>query len=101
MTGISVGTLWHYPVKSMQGEEVDEIVLGPGGVAGDRAFGFVDVETGRLASAKRPRRVGALLQFRAGSLPPPADASEPPPVEVTFPDGTVVRTDDDDGAELT
>ena len=61
MTGVSVGRLWQYPVKSMQGEEVEQILLGPGGVAGDRAYGFVDVETGRLASAKRPRRFGALL----------------------------------------
>jgi uncharacterized protein YcbX len=101
MIGVSVGRLWQYPVKSMQGEEVDEILLGPGGVAGDRAFGFVDVETGRLASAKRPRRFGALLECRARFLTQPTDASERPPVEVTFPDGTVVRTDDDNGADLT
>ena len=30
MTGVSVGRLWQYPVKSMQGEEVDEILLGTG-----------------------------------------------------------------------
>ena len=53
MTGASVGRLWQYPVKSMQGSEVDAILLGPSGVAGDRAYGFVDVETGQLASAKR------------------------------------------------
>ena len=101
MTGVSVGRLWQYPVKSMQGEEVDHILLGPNGVAGDRAYGFVDVETGRLASAKRPRRFGALLDCRARFLTQPADAGGSPPVEVTFPDGTVVCTDDDSGAELT
>ena len=78
-----------------------QILLGPGGVAGDRAYGFVDVETGRLASAKRPRRFGALLDCRARFLTPPTVDGDSPPVEVTFPDGTVVRTDDDDGAELT
>ena len=101
MTGASVGRLWQYPVKSMQGEEVDQILLGPGGVAGDRAYGFVDVETGRLASAKRPRRFGPLLDCRARFLAPPTVDGDSPPVEVTFPDGTVVRTDDDGGAELT
>lgn len=101
MTGVSVGRLWQYPVKSMQGEEVDQILLGPGGVAGDRAYGFVDVETGRLASAKRPRRFGPLLDCRARFLAPPVVDGDSPPVEVTFPDGTVVRTDDDGGAELT
>ncbi|WP_164478698.1 MOSC domain-containing protein [Mycolicibacterium stellerae] len=101
MTGISVGKLWQYPVKSMQGEEVDQILLGAGGVAGDRAYGFVDVETGRLASAKRPRRFGPLLDCRARFLAAPVIDGASPPVEVTFPDGATVRTGDDDGAELT
>ena len=101
MTGVSVGKLWQYPVKSMQGVEVDQILLGPGGVAGDRAYGFVDVETGRLASAKRPRRFGALLDCRARFLSPPTVDGDSPAIEVTCPDGAVVRTDDDDGAELT
>ena len=87
MTGVSVGRLWQYPVKSMQGEEVDEILLGPGGVAGDRAYGFVDVETGELASAKRPKRFGALLDCRARFISPPTVDGAAPPVEVTFPDG--------------
>lgn len=92
--------MWQYPVKSMQGREVDEIMLGSGGVAGDRAYGFLDVESGRLASAKRPRRFGPLLECRARFLEPPTEDGDAPPVEVTFPDGTVVRTDDG-GAELT
>ena len=96
----TVGRLWQYPVKSMQGQEVDEIALGPGGVAGDRAYGFVDIESGRLASAKRPRRFGALLDCQARFLSPPTPDGDSPPVEVTFPDGTVVQTHDG-GAELT
>jgi uncharacterized protein YcbX len=94
----SIGRLWHYPVKSMRGEEVAEIVLGPGGVFGDRAFGFLDVQTGRLVSAKHPKRFGALLECRARFLSPPTLEAPTPPIEVTFPDGTVVR---DDEAELT
>ncbi len=79
MAGVTVGRLWQYPVKSMQGEEVEQIVLGPGGVAGDRAYGFVDVETGKLASAKRPRRFGALLDCRARFVSAPtAEANRPP-----------------------
>jgi uncharacterized protein YcbX len=98
MADATVGRLWHYPVKSMQGEEVGEVLLGPGGVVGDRAYGFVDVETGRLASAKRPKRFGALLDCRARFLAPPSADAPTSPIEVTFPDGTVV-TDDD--SELT
>jgi uncharacterized protein YcbX len=84
----------------MQGEEVDEVLLGPGGIVGDRAYAFVDVETGRLASAKRPKRFGALLDCHARFLSPPSADAPAPPIDVTMPDGTVVRGDSDDGAEL-
>ena len=56
MTSAEVGRLSHYPVKSMLGEEVDEIVLTNGGVVGDRGYGFLDTQTGNLISAKRPKR---------------------------------------------
>ena len=106
MTGASVGRLWHFPVKSMRGEEVHEVLLGPGGVVGDRAYGFLDVQTAGLVSAKRPERYGTLLECRARFSPasgrcpqsPPRADTPTPPIEVTFPDGTVVR---DDEAELT
>jgi uncharacterized protein YcbX len=94
MTEIRVGRLWRYPVKSMQGEEVDEIVLGSGGVIADRGYGFFDVETGRLVSAKHPKRFGALLGCTARYLSDPAPGEPTPPIEVTFPDGSVVRDDD-------
>lgn len=97
MTEIRVGRLWRYPVKSMQGEEVDEIVLGSGGVIADRGYGFVDVETGRLVSAKHPKRFGALLGCTARYLSDPVPGEPTPPIEVTFPDGSVVH---DDAAEL-
>jgi uncharacterized protein YcbX len=35
-----VDSLWRYPVKSMRGEELDEIFAGYGGVHGDRLFAF-------------------------------------------------------------
>ena len=94
----AVSRLWQYPVKSMQGEEVTEVVLSPSGVVGDRAYGFVDVETERLVSAKRPKRYGAMIGCRARFVSAPTVQTPSPPIEVTFPDGTVVRDDD---AELT
>ena len=36
----TVETLWRYPVKSMRGEELDEIFAGYAGVYGDRLFAF-------------------------------------------------------------
>ena len=53
----TVAGLRRYPVKSMQGHAVDTLTVVPSGVEGDRAFGLVDGETGRLASAKRFSRL--------------------------------------------
>jgi len=36
----TVDSLWRYPVKSMRGEEMDELFVGYAGVYGDRLFAF-------------------------------------------------------------
>ncbi|HYH51802.1 MAG TPA: MOSC domain-containing protein [Acidimicrobiia bacterium] len=93
---VHVGQLWHYPVKSMQGEPTDEVIVGPGGVVGDRAYGFIDVEAGRLISAKHPKRYAPILECRAAFTEPPKLDAGLPPVRVTFPDGTTVDGDHDE-----
>jgi uncharacterized protein YcbX len=35
-----VESLWRYPVKSMRGEELEELFVGFAGVYGDRLFAF-------------------------------------------------------------
>jgi len=65
MAGPHAGTvtgLWCYPVKSMQGSALDRVMIGPAGVEGDRQWGVVDTETGKVLSAKR---WPALLDARA------------------------------------
>ncbi|KUH96316.1 hypothetical protein AU187_14020 [Mycobacterium sp. IS-1556] len=79
------------------GEEVREVLVGPNGVVGDRAYGFLDIEAGKVVSAKRPKRYGALMGCRARFLSPPRRDAPAPPIEVSFPDGAVVR---DDPSEL-
>lgn len=49
---MKVGELWRYPVKSLQGESVERLRFGAAGAEGDREWGFVSSETGRLLSAK-------------------------------------------------
>ncbi|MGH8998311.1 MAG: MOSC N-terminal beta barrel domain-containing protein [Acidimicrobiia bacterium] len=93
---ITVGRLWHHPVKSMQGQAVGEVVLGPGGLVGDRAYGFVDVETDRLVSAKHPKRYASMLSCRAAFVHRPRVDGPTPPVRVTFPDGTTVDGDQEE-----
>ena len=80
----TVSEMWRYPVKSMQGERVEASVVTPRGMPGDRAYALVDVETGRLASAKHPRRWGHLMECSASVV----DAGDPPSVRITLPDGT-------------
>ena len=76
-----VVALYRYPVKSMQGEQVQKITVSSAGVAGDRALALQDAETGLVVSAHRPDRWGQMLHCQARW-----DGSE---VVVTLPDGSV------------
>lgn len=92
----SVVALWHYPVKSMQGEELPALAFGPRGAVGDRAYALVDQETGKVASAKNPRKWGRLFECHAAFMAPPAAEGAAPPVRVTLPDGRVLISGLDD-----
>src|SRR5436309_3294035 len=91
-----IDALFRYPVKSMQGEAIDATAIGERGVVGDRAYALVDEETGKVASAKNPRRWGVLFECHARFVDEPDFGSGLPPVEVTAPDGDTVRSDDPD-----
>ena len=91
----TVDALWRHPVKSMLGESVETAVLGPRGLLGDRAYAVVDAEDGSVASAKVPRKWGALLGFRATFTAEPEPGEPLPPADVLFPDGSTLRTDDE------
>ena len=53
----SVLSLWRYPVKSMQGLEVDAVDVGSASIDGDRRWAVVDVASGRVLSAKRTQEL--------------------------------------------
>jgi MOSC domain-containing protein len=77
---VQVTRLFRYPVKSLAGEEIPALEIGPQGPAGDRMFGVVDAATGRVLSAKRlPRLLTAQARMRGGE------------VEVILPGGHLVR----------
>jgi len=82
-----------YPVKSMQGEELDAADVTGRGLEGDRAFALVDLETGKVASAKNPRRWPDLFAFRSTFNGTVADGR---PARITLPDGQTLSTDQPD-----
>jgi len=84
-TGLVVDELWRYPVKSMGGERLAEVAVDALGMEGDRRWGIVDAETGRVLTG---RRAPALLMARAQHLGPGE-------VAITLPDGTTTTSDDD------
>jgi uncharacterized protein len=93
----SIQALHRHPVKSMAAEALScASVLAEHGVQGDRAFAVFDVATGRIASAKHPRRWAALLDYRAGFVGPLADGQRRGPLSITLPNGRTVRSDDGD-----
>ena len=80
---MQVAELWRYPVKSLQGERLTTVDVGPEGLAGDRQWALFDVATGYGLTA---RRVPDLL-FLSGRLRPDGG------VEVVLPDGSVTSDD--------
>jgi hypothetical protein len=88
-----VAALWRYPVKSMQGERLDHAEVTAAGLLGDRAYAVIDGDTGKVASAKHPRKWARLLDCAARFDAEPS-GGPPPAVVLTLPDGTEVRSDD-------
>ena len=88
-----VVALWRYPVKSMMGEELNAADLTEHGVRGDRAYALIDSETGKVASAKNPRRWPNLFDHRASFVEPPNRNNAFPPVRITLPDGSMLTSD--------
>ena len=90
----AVAALWRYPVKSMQGEELNAAEVTGTGLVGDRRFAVVDEATGRVAGAKNPRKWPEFFQFRAAYVAPPVGGESLPAVRVTMPDGTCATSDE-------
>ncbi len=94
MTRIGViGELRRYPVKSMLGETLERVEVGTRGLSGDRVCALIDDETGRVASAKMPRRWRRLLECGA------TFRDDSGAVEIVTPDGRQLDPADADAAD--
>jgi uncharacterized protein YcbX len=108
-----VDSLWRYPVKSMRGEELDEVFAGFAGIYGDRLFAFRSSASPKGFPYFTAREQTKLLQYRPrfrypdkaaqpinlseaesmGANPVSADPSELM-VDVETPDGRTLAIDD-------
>lgn len=79
-----VQELWRYPVKSLQGERLDEAIVTTDGIDGDRRYAIFDLDTGHGLTA---RRVPELL-FASASLTALGGVS------IILPDGTLADGDE-------
>ena len=89
----TVEALWRFPVKSMRGELIDEGQVTARGLVGDRVYALVDIDTGKVVSAKTVRRFPRMLDCSASFVEPPRADTDPPPVRITLPNGTTVSSD--------
>jgi uncharacterized protein YcbX len=93
----TVQGLRRFPVKSMAGETLDSAPISTRGIPGDRGWAVYDETRGGVTNAKwNP----LLRACRARYTRPPITDAEPPPVEITLPDGNVVRSSDANTARL-
>jgi uncharacterized protein YcbX len=64
---------------------------------GDRTYAVIDKQTGKVASAKNPRKWGNLFDFRSMFIDSPHNVNDIPPVRITFPDGTNILSNHQKG----
>jgi MOSC domain-containing protein len=109
----TVDSLWRYPVKSMRGEEMEEIFAGYAGVYGDRLFAFVSDASPKGFPYFTGRNQRRMICYRArfrdpmkaarpsnqveaeqnGAWPLPASSTELA-IEVETPEGKIFEIDD-------
>ena len=89
---MQVSALWLYPVQSLRGQKVESLDFAADGLRLDRWFGIRDVETGGMVGASMAKRAWLPLITWDAAL---VDA-ETPKVEIRFPDGAHVVSDDPD-----
>ncbi len=96
----SIASLWRYPVKSMLGEELATSEVTASGLLGDRAYALLDVQSGRIASAKNPKKWAKLLDFQANLAATPLGNESVPTVTVVLPDGKSITSATPDISEI-
>jgi uncharacterized protein YcbX len=93
---MTVEALWRFPVKSMAGEMVATAEVTELGIVGDHGYALIDKETGKLVSAKNPKRWPDIMSCRATYLGEPRIGEQIPAVRIDLADGTSTSSDEPD-----
>jgi uncharacterized protein len=88
-----IADLWRFPVKSMQGEQLDGAHVSAAGLVGDRAYALLDCQTGKVASATHPKLWPELIACRATFVESPLPGCQLPAIRIELADGSAVRSD--------
>jgi uncharacterized protein len=95
-----ISELWRYPIKTMQGEMLEEATVAKKGLIGDRPFALMDKKSGRIISAKNPIKWENVFKLSAKTIISEEDGNLLPKVSITFADGETIFTDDEDVNEI-
>jgi uncharacterized protein YcbX len=93
---MKVSALWLYPVQSLRGQKMEMLDFALDGLRMDRWFGIRDVETGGMVGSSMGKKAWRPLITWDAVLLTPLDA-EVPKVEIRFPEGGHLVSDDPDG----
>ena len=89
-----IENLMRFPVKSMQGEQLEKVYLTEEGILGDRQYALRDKMTGHIASAKHPRKWEKLIRCRAYFSKGDISNEESGALCIVLPDQTVIDPKD-------
>jgi uncharacterized protein YcbX len=85
-------SIYRYPVKSMGGQTLTTTELTANGIPGDRSWAVKEGEGGAIRGGKRSPE---LMNCSTRVISEPSAQQSSPAVEIGLPDGTFIRTDDD------
>ena len=92
----TIASLWRYPIKSMMGEELRSTKVTTNGIQGDRASALIDLETGKIVSAKNPKKWPNMFSFRCRY----EDITNSKDIRITLPNGKIVKSGDVDANSI-
>jgi uncharacterized protein YcbX len=81
--------IWRYPVKSMQGQQLDTCVIERNGILGDREWALRDDTAGEITGARKfPILLQCTVRYRKETFD-----GETPHVDISLPDGSTIGSD--------